>query len=135
MISICIPVYEMCGRGVEMLSELIDSIRTQTFTDYEIVISDGSKGTEIGAYCFRERLDRVHGKSGAAANLNNAIDHAKGDIIKPMFQDDKFTELDSLEKIAHRFERTEHMTEEGKVVYTEPPVATVLVAVPSHCLT
>lgn len=109
MISIVIPAYEMQGRGVEMLRELIASIHTQTYQDYEIVISDDGIGlVDMPAFPFdavphgktNKGLTYVVGKEGAAANLNNAIDHAKGDIIKPMFQDDKFMHPDSLQKIA-----------------------------------
>lgn len=84
MISICIPVYE---RGREWLPELLESIERQTFCNYEIVTSEGVPG--------------------AAANLNAAIRLAKGNIIKPMFQDDKFIEPDSLQKIADAMERSE----------------------------
>lgn len=112
LISIVVPAYEMHGRGVEMLRELLDSIRMQTFTDYEIVVSDDGGVERLVQQMhptmypndgrpdsiFGARL--VKGKSGAAANLNNAIDHARGDIIKPMFQDDMFMEPDTLQKIA-----------------------------------
>jgi glycosyltransferase involved in cell wall biosynthesis len=116
MISICIPAYEMQGRGVEMLRELIASIRMQSFADYEIVVSDDGGVERLVQEMspswypndghpdsiFGARL--VKGKPGAAANLNNAIDHARGDIIKPMFQDDQFLEPDTLQKIADVFQ-------------------------------
>lgn len=116
MISIVIPAYEMHGRGVEMLRELILSIRMQTFTDYEIIVSDDGGVLRLveemspamypndgwPSSIFGARL--VKGKVGAAPNLNNAIDCACGDIIKPMFQDDKFIEAGTLQKIADVFE-------------------------------
>ena len=46
-ISICIPTYEYKGRGVEFLAELFDSIERQTFTDFDVVISDHSKDDVI----------------------------------------------------------------------------------------
>lgn len=100
MISIVTPFYEMGGRGLEMFEDMLRSIRVQTFTDYEVVVSDDewTGSNEMG------NVRVVTGKTGAAANLNNAIDHATGDIIKPMFQDDKFMESDSLQKIADAFE-------------------------------
>lgn len=101
MISIVIPCYEMQGCGVAMLRELIASIRMQTFMDYEIVVSDSA---DMDAGGLPEGIVMCAGKPGAASNLNNAIDHARGDIIKPMFQDDKFMESDSLQKIADAFE-------------------------------
>lgn len=113
-ISIVCPAYSMAGRGVEMLRELLASIRMQTLTDVDVVVSDATDATDglIGNLCIGEAFSesrqflfkRVDGKPGAAANLNNAIDHARGDIIKPMFQDDKFIEPDSLQKIVDAFD-------------------------------
>lgn len=102
MISIVIPAYEMGGRGVEMLRDLFASIAAQTFADMEIIVSSD----EVKPFGFpfpSGRVTWIEGKPGAAANLNNAIDHAHGDIIKPMFQDDKFMEPDTLQKIADAF--------------------------------
>lgn len=93
----------MNGRGVEMLRELLASIRAQSYTDYEIVVSDADPSRDMVAMLASFGLTHVSGKEGAAANLNNAIDHARGNIIKPMFQDDKFIEPDSLQKIADAF--------------------------------
>lgn len=110
MISIVCPVYEMQGRGVEMLGELLASIYRQTFTDYEIVISSDPGAENMDAALQLDpainlpKIVTVWGKQGAAANLNNAINHASGDIIKPMFQDDKFMHPDSLQKIADAFQ-------------------------------
>ena len=46
-ITVCIPTYEYKGRGVEFLAELFDSLERQTFTDFDIVISDHSKDDTI----------------------------------------------------------------------------------------
>lgn len=103
MISIVIPCYEMMGCGVTMLRELFSSICAQAFSDYEVIVS--SDGVQPFGFPFPSaRVTWHEGKPGAAANLNNAIDHVRGDIIKPMFQDDMFTEPDSLQKIADAFE-------------------------------
>ena len=37
-ISVCIPTYEFKGEGVKFLSELFDSLKKQTFQDFDIVI-------------------------------------------------------------------------------------------------
>lgn len=102
MISIVIPTYEMHGMGVEFLGELIDSILKQDYNDAEVIVSDDSSGDEIENLC-RSAFAQYHrnpGPKGAAFNLNNAISKAKGDIIKPMFQDDRFLDPDCLTKIA-----------------------------------
>lgn len=107
MISVVIPAYDMHGRGVEFLEELIDSVQIQTFKDYEIIVSDSSRGTRINGLCYRKDVKWFPGKEGAAANLNSAVNHAQGDIIKPMFQDDKFIEVDTLERIDMCFRQSE----------------------------
>lgn len=116
LISICIPVYPMAGRAVEMLGELLASIRRQTFTNYEVVISDDSNmhWPSSGFPAEYYPLHVLKGKPGAPANINNAIDHAHGDIIKPMFQDDMFIETDTLQKIADAFS-VEHCPHEDSL--------------------
>ena len=104
MISVVIPCYEMHGRGVEMLGELLDSIDSQTFRDYEIVISDADPSRDMIAMLAARGLWPAAGREGAAANFNRAIAFSVGRIIKPMFQDDKFIEPDSLQKIADALE-------------------------------
>lgn len=102
MISICIPVYEMKGRGVEMLHDLLESIYMQSYSDYEIIVSDNSRDNVIADYCKPRavRYFRNTQHDNPASNFNNAINQAKGDIIKPMCQDDKFTGTEDLAKIA-----------------------------------
>ena len=46
-ISICIPTYEFKGDGVKYLSELLDSLRKQTFKNFDIVVSDHSLDDKI----------------------------------------------------------------------------------------
>lgn len=103
MISIIIPVYEMAGRGVEMLSELIDSIGEQKHTPHEIIVTDDSRDQAICEYCLnREDIKYVinPGYKGAASNFNNGLLYAMGDIIKPMFQDDQFLDPYCLRRVA-----------------------------------
>lgn len=95
MISICVPVYEMKGRGVEHLKQLLDSLCNQTYRRFEVVISDDSKDDAIrdflatADYNFEIKyLKHDSEKKSASANINNAIRHAKYPIIKPIFQDD-----------------------------------------------
>ncbi len=110
MISICIPVYEMKGRGVEMLLELLRSIEMQAYTEYEIIVSDNSIGDNIQQFVTNYAPNgyityvRNWQKDNPASNFNNAINHAKGDIIKPMCQDDYFIDPEALKKIAESCE-------------------------------
>lgn len=101
-VSICIPVYEMHGMGVRFLRDLLTSIRKQSYSNIEVVISDHSNNNQIESF-IHEIFDdfvkrrtsllyyRLYDKRGnSSANMNNAIIHATGQIIKPMFQDDFF---------------------------------------------
>ena len=50
-ISIAIPVYVTDLLGVQQLKESFDSIKKQTFTDYEIVVSDNSSNDLVVKLC------------------------------------------------------------------------------------
>lgn len=104
MISIVIPTYEMHGRGVEFLAELINSIDEQSYTEHEVIISDDSEDDSIQVFCAGRngnvKYYKNPGAKGAVSNLNNAILHAKGSIIKPMFQDDQFLDKGCLKEVA-----------------------------------
>ena len=48
--SIVIPTYEYNGLAPKLLNQLITSINEQTFTDYNIIISDHSKSNLVKDY-------------------------------------------------------------------------------------
>jgi glycosyltransferase involved in cell wall biosynthesis len=96
-ISICIPTYEMHGRGTPFLEAAFRSIYAQIFTDFEVIVSDHSADDAIEKLCQTwgsafplTYLRNTENRGKSAANLNNAIRHAKGLFIKPLFQDDLF---------------------------------------------
>lgn len=114
-VSIVIPTYECKDYGWLFISELLNSIKKQSYKDYEIVISDQSTDTKIKdlinfysnvmniIYLNAKNIERSIGP-----NLNNAIKHANGDLIKPMCHDDFFIDEYALEKIINAFdEKTE----------------------------
>ena len=94
MVSICIPVYNMHGRGVEFLKQALDSLQNQINKNFEIVVSDDSEDNLIedfirnSSYNNLKYLKNISGKKGNSGNLNNAIREARYEIIKPLFQDD-----------------------------------------------
>jgi len=111
-ISICIPTTELIygnGKimGPYMLNYLLKSISNQTYTDYEIVIADQSKTDIIKNECNNwENLNIKYfknqsGHGSAAKNLNFAISKATGEFIKPIFQDDFFYSLNTLDYIVN----------------------------------
>lgn len=96
-VSICVPVYN----NVKEVKRLLDSIQEQTYTDYEVNITDDSDGMEIAdlvSGLLDERIRYVHnGKTlGHIFNWNAAIAMAQGEYIKIMFSDDWFTYPESL---------------------------------------
>lgn len=98
----------MHGKGVEHLSLLLSSISSQTFEDYEIIISDDSSNDLIekyinnlsGPFSEKIRFARHQGPKSISANLNNAFKYAIGEVLKIIFQDDAFVTNAALEKIA-----------------------------------
>ena len=107
-LSICIPTTELkysdgSVMGIYMLKHLLKSIETQSFKDYEIIISDHSPSSIIKDECEKwGHLNLVYyknntGVGSAAKNLNFAISKAKGEYIKTIFQDDYFLSPNALE--------------------------------------
>ena len=103
-VSICIPSFELGGRGVRMLTKLFESVEMQSYTDYEVVVSDHTVDSEIQDLCrdWTPRLPIVYvtnlrARGSCEANLNNAIEHATGRLIKPLLQDDFFLRADALD--------------------------------------
>lgn len=111
LVSICIPTYEMHGKGVLFLNHLLTSIYYQTYKNIEVIISDHSRTDVIKEAVdncgFREmeiayvKCDRKVGNS--SANMNNAVENASGEIIKIMHQDDFFCNSKTVENIVTAF--------------------------------
>lgn len=129
-ISICIPTWEQHGKGPEFLINLFDSIKLQTFKEFDVILSDQSLNDEIKKISqdyesffpiryYRNEFDRGKGP----ANTNNSLKKADGEIIKIMFQDDLFFDPNALRKIYKRFQNnsvnwivtgTNHTYDDGK---------------------
>lgn len=96
-VSICVPTYN----NAKEVERLLLSVKEQTYTDYEVVITDDSDNNEIEEL-VREFSDNniryTHNseKLGHIYNWNAAIEKAQGDYIKIMFSDDWFTYPESL---------------------------------------
>lgn len=81
-VSILIPIHDM-ENGAFFLWRNINSIMSQSFKDYEIVITK-EPGT-------------------AAHNLNEGIKKCRGEIVKILLLDDYFAHKDALRTIVERF--------------------------------
>ena len=95
-VSICIPTYN----NVDEVERLLRSIFVQTYTDFEVHISDDSTNREIEELVKRKyaQVDYRHNEKpyGHIFNWNEAIRMSRGEYIKIMFSDDWFTTEDSL---------------------------------------
>ena len=91
-VSVCVPTYN----GAAYLAETLASISAQTFVDYEvIVVDDGSTDGTLelaeahAANDSRVRVFRNGERAGSSArNANRCLEHARGEWIKFLFQDD-----------------------------------------------
>jgi glycosyltransferase involved in cell wall biosynthesis len=108
--TICMPTHEMKNFD-KFLRHSLDVFVSQSFKDFDIVISDHSKKDGIKNICkeYSNRLN-IHyyrnpkGPYTSSANLNNAIKHAHGKLIKVMFLDDYLYSKDSLQEIVDNFD-------------------------------
>jgi glycosyltransferase involved in cell wall biosynthesis len=90
-VSICVPTYN----GEKYIQECLDSILTQTFTDFEVLIVDdqSSDNTLNIAREYSEKDQRIkviqnEKNLGLVGNWNRCVELANGEWIKFVFQDD-----------------------------------------------
>jgi len=102
--SVAIPTWGIQGKGVEYLEHSFNILAQQSFTDFDVVISDHSQDDEIENLCkaWRSMMDIKYvknqiGRGKIAPNINNAIRHCDGLYIKTLFQDDFLYDTDSLQ--------------------------------------
>ena len=136
-LSVGLPVYN----GENFLVETLDSLLSQTFTDFEIVISDNGSTDNTAEICRRYAAQdsriRYFCQSeniGAAANYNFVFEASEGEFFKWAAHDDlcapTFLErcvevLDEREDVVLVFARCEEIDESGAVTRVYPPQGTV----------
>lgn len=94
-LSIGLPVYN----GSEFLVETLDSILGQTYTDYELIISDNASTDQTDEICRRYaanddrvRYIRQNENIGACANFNFVFEASGGKYFKWVAADDLLTQ-------------------------------------------
>lgn len=98
LISICIPT---CNR-VHLLKRLFNSIRLQTFKDFEILVNDNSGDDKVELLINSSFPDlpisyvRNQPAVSAGANCINVMKRATGQWIKVMHDDDDFATPEAL---------------------------------------
>lgn len=108
-VTVLMPVYN----GEQYLEEAIDSILSQTYTDYELlIINDGSKdhSEKIIQSYNDQRIRRINNSQnlGLIATLNKGLDLARGEYIARMDQDD-ISLPDRIEKQVNFMESNQHI--------------------------
>jgi len=107
-ISICIPAY----KRIEFLRRLLDSIAVQTYTDFEVIVSDDSPANDVEILChlYMNKMALKYFKNnpalGTPENWNQAMRQANGSWIKLMHDDDWFSHKDSLLKFVNAINTT-----------------------------
>jgi glycosyltransferase involved in cell wall biosynthesis len=100
-ISICIPAYNQ----TYFLRKNLNSIITQHFTDYEVIITDDSTTTDVeelvAEFDFKGKLRYYHNSPslGSPRNWNECTSKALGEYIKIMHHDDWFSSDVSLQSL------------------------------------
>jgi len=104
LVSICIPTYEMKGKGADYLEHSFRIFQQQTYSNFEIIISDHSQSTLIENLCNKwsnkliiNHYYNEYKRGTSSANINNALKKANGEIIKILFMDDFLHDATSLE--------------------------------------
>lgn len=95
-ISILVPTY---NTPIKLLREMIDSVRNQSYQNWELCIADGSEGNEQLEQILFEynKLDQrilvniLEKNEGIAGNTNGALKIATGDYIGLLDHDDLLT--------------------------------------------
>lgn len=99
-VSICIPAYNQ----TKYLKKTIDSILSQTYKDYEIVITDDSPGPIVQEFIAQYNLPGIikyyknASSLGSPENWNESLRKSTGDYIKMLHHDDWLYYDDSLAK-------------------------------------
>lgn len=89
-ISVIVPVY----RVEPYLRQCVDSILSQTFTDFELILVDDGSPDNCGAICDEyalkdSRVRVIHKQNGGLSDARNAgIDMAKGEFLTFIDSDD-----------------------------------------------
>lgn len=103
-ISVIIPIHNTR----EYLGQAIESVLTQTFGDFELIlVDDGSTdGSEAIADIYAAKDDRVRvlhkQQSGVAIARNTGIEHAEGEYLVFLDSDDYFDNPDALGRVSHK---------------------------------
>lgn len=122
--SIIVPAYET---KENYMRELIDSIRSQSYEGWELIITDAGSGGSVEKivgeyqenYCEKRiRYIRLPENRGISENTNAGIDAAKGDYIGLLDHDDVLAP-DALYEIANVIYKAEGEGNKPVLIYSD----------------
>jgi len=108
-VSVCIPTYNRAT----LLKQSIESVLGQTFSDYELIVSDNASQDETSDIVRKFKDDRItyiRGRKniGLIKNFNNCLSMAKGDYIT-LFHDDDLMIEDNLDLKVRALDRDKNI--------------------------
>ena len=110
-VSICIPAF----RQPVLVKRAVTSVFSQTFQDFEIVITDDSESDEVAEavsawhgdarLVYRRNLTRL----GSPENWNASMRLARSELIKFLHHDDWFSQNNALERFVAVMDANPHI--------------------------
>jgi len=112
-VSIAIPAYAKDAVGVNYLRESFNSILNQSFTGFEVVVSDHSRDNGLVDLCEEYStkfpiiyIKNYYGRGVPTINANNVMKYCSGEYIKILHHDDFFVDNDALKKIVTALDKS-----------------------------
>lgn len=104
-LSIALPTSDMRNREY-FFGRCLDSLWSQSFQDFEIVVTDNCEDSGIENMCKYYGGIRYfkNPRKGMAQNTNEAIKKSSGKLIKILYMDDFMAHDNALREIVHNFE-------------------------------
>lgn len=122
--SILVPAYET---SEEYLKAMLESVLTQTYGNFELIIADASESNRVEKVIFsiiasngdkRILYRRLRQNGGISANTNQALMYATGDYAVLLDHDDLLT-ADALYEMALQIETSRENGVELQVLYSD----------------
>ena len=102
-VSFILPVYKV----EKYLSECVESILAQTYSDFEVLLVDDGSPDNCPALCDEwakkdSRIKALHKSNGGLSDARNyGLEHAQGDYVVFVDSDDFWVGKDSLERLVN----------------------------------
>ena len=120
MISVLMPVYNV----EKYLEKTLESVKNQTYTDFEVIMVDDGSTDSSGQLCDKwtqedSRFRVIHTENkGVSAARNTALSLVRGEYIFFMDSDD-FIEPETFEELLDTLHKNEADMVMGNLFYTD----------------